>query len=469
MLLNIAPNWPGLGLAALLGLTGCGGGSGSSIGSTASTQSTVNFVVTDKPSTAITVLSFQVQISSAVLQPGNVPLLPKPVTVDLAELVSDTGFLASTVIDSGRFTSLEISYANPRVTIQNNTGTTLALSGQSCVAGAVCTFVPVLNNANVTISDGVFPLTLTASTSTGIKLDLSIPDLLQSDLSVTFANGSSVNLSLLGGSPTRIDGVLGNVTSVGGGQVHLTTAFGDSLVLNEGSSSLYSYADTVCVSSDAACVMSGQIVTVDASLGGDGSLIIDSMGYLGPSGASLTKALLLGSSSGSSTAQLLLRRNVNASSLVPGEIATVTLSPSASYAVAVASYPSVSGASFSGTQDLLPGQEVIVDVGSDLTAGEAPTFTASEVFLLPSQVIGDVAVVDSANSMLTIDSLTGLFTASAGQIQSIGVQTDANTTLVGFADLAAVTPAQPVVAKGPLLNVPGNTPVVAAVQLAARQ
>jgi hypothetical protein len=463
----------GLGIVALLGLAACGGGnsasSGSSSSTVASTQSTVNFVVTDTPSTAITVLSFQLQIASAVLQPGNVSLLPKPVTVDLAQLVSDTGFLASTVIDSGTFTSLEISYTNPQVTIQNNTAGTLTLAGQSCLAGAVCTFAPVLNNANVTISNGVFPLTLTASSSTGINLDLSIPDLLQSDLSVTFANGSSVNLSLLGSGPARIDDVLGTVTSVSASQVHLTTAFGDSLVLDEASTSLYNYPSSVCASASAACVTTGQTVAVDASLGGDGSFVIDSLGYLGPSGASLAKALVLGSSSSSDTAQLLLRRNVNASSLTPGEIATVTLSPTATYSVATASYPSVSGASFAGIQDLLPGQEVIVDVGSDLVAGAAPTFTTSAVFLQSSQVIGDVATVESATSALTIDSLTGLFTDSGLHLQSLGVQADASTTLVGFANLSAIVPGQLIAAKGPLLNVAGGMPVVAAVQLAARQ
>jgi hypothetical protein len=35
----------------------------------------------------------------------------------------------------------------------------------------------------VTLSSGVFPLTVTASSSTGLSMDLSIPDLLQSDLS----------------------------------------------------------------------------------------------------------------------------------------------------------------------------------------------------------------------------------------------------------------------------------------------
>ena len=186
------------GLATCLTVAGCGGGSSTSqTGQTSQTTpstATVNLVVADTPATNLTVLSFQVEITGAVLQPGNVALLPRPVTVDLAQLVSDTGFLASTVIDSATYTSLELTFANPQVTLLNNTGAAITLAGQSCAAGATCTFNPTLNNATVTISNGVFPLTLTASSSTGLNLDLSIPDLLQSDLSITLADGNRSTL-----------------------------------------------------------------------------------------------------------------------------------------------------------------------------------------------------------------------------------------------------------------------------------
>jgi hypothetical protein len=76
------------GLSLMTSLSGCGGGSSaSSAGSSpgvAASQSTVNLMVSDTPATAVTVLSFEVQITGAVLQPGNVSLLPRPVTVDLA-------------------------------------------------------------------------------------------------------------------------------------------------------------------------------------------------------------------------------------------------------------------------------------------------------------------------------------------------------------------------------------------------
>ena len=109
--------WLGLTLTLCLATAGCGG-SGDSSGASSTGQSastgTVNLVVADTPATDLTILSFQVQITGAVLQPGNVSLLPRPVTVDLAQLVSDTGFLSSTVIGSATYTSLEIGRASCR-------------------------------------------------------------------------------------------------------------------------------------------------------------------------------------------------------------------------------------------------------------------------------------------------------------------------------------------------------------------
>ncbi|MGC1781871.1 MAG: hypothetical protein WA708_05075, partial [Acidobacteriaceae bacterium] len=71
----------GAGLALCSLLSGCGAGSTSQPSQTSSGNATVNFVVTDTPPANVTVLSFQVQITGAVLQPGNVSILPRSVTV----------------------------------------------------------------------------------------------------------------------------------------------------------------------------------------------------------------------------------------------------------------------------------------------------------------------------------------------------------------------------------------------------
>jgi len=60
----------------------------------------INLVVMDTSPTNIAVLSFQTQMTGAVLQTDNVSLLVHPVAADLAQLVTDTGVVASSVIGS---------------------------------------------------------------------------------------------------------------------------------------------------------------------------------------------------------------------------------------------------------------------------------------------------------------------------------------------------------------------------------
>lgn len=470
-----------LGLAATLLLNGCGSGTTSQGSTTSPTaNATVNFVVTDTPPANVAVLAFQLQITGAVLQPGNVSLLPRPVTVDLAQLVSDTGFLASTVIDSGTYTSLTVTYANPQVTILNTSAAPIVVAGQTCSPGAVCTFSPALNQASVTISSGIFPVTVQANSTTGLNMDLSIPDLLQSDLSVTLANGTSVNVSLLpqpsssSAQQAEIDDVFGTITSISGTQINMTTALGDSLVLTSSSSTKYNYPASVCSTAGASCLSAGQLVTANLSLLGDGALALNSISYVGNSGTPAVKGLVLSADTTAATPsiQLLVQRTENASTLLPGEIATVYLPSGTTYAVGTASYPAVSGGSLSSPVNMLSGQELVMSVGSNLVSGSAPSFDAGAVYLESSQLIGRVVSVNSGASSVAINSLSGLFLWKPPIVQQLEIQTDATTAFVGFpsASINGLAVGQFVAAKGPLFNTTSSagSPTIGAIQLRER-
>lgn len=472
------------GLGLIIGIYACGCSAGST-GTTTPTptptaNATVNMVVTDTPPTSIAVLSFQVQITGAVLQPGSVSLLPRPVTVDLAQLATDTGFLASTVIDSGTFTSLTMTFANPQVTILNNRPTAITVAGTTCEPGAVCTISPALNNASVTISSGVFPITIAANSTTGLNLDLSIPDLLQSDLSVTLANGTSVNLTLLPAPASgtseeaKVDDVFGTITSISGNQIGMKTALGDSLVLTSSSSTAYNYPDSVCSSNTASCVSVGQVVTTDLSLLGDGSLAVNAVSYAGGSGAQAVKGLILSvdTSAATPTMSLLVQRSVNMTSLTAGEIATVTLPAGMTFTVGTANFPAASAAAFSNVSGLMPGQEVVIDAGSDLITGSAPSFTASAAYLESSQLIGAVSSIDTAQSSIAMNGLSALFTQTGLGIKQMDVQTGAATSFVGFssASLSELSDGDFIAVKGPLFNTLGTAgiPTVSAIELRKR-
>ena len=226
-----------------------------------------------------------------------------------------------------------VTYENPQVTILNNSVAPIVIAGQTCAAGSVCTLSPALNQASVTISNGVFPIAVQANSTTGLNMDLSIPDLLQSDLSITLANGGSVKVSLLPqpasatSQQAEIDDVFGTVTSISGNQIGMTTAVGDSLVLTSSGSTKYNYPVSVCSTAGASRLTSGQLITANLSLLGDGALALNSISYVGSTGTPLVKGLVLSAetSAADPSVQLLIQRTENESTILPGEIATVYL------------------------------------------------------------------------------------------------------------------------------------------------
>ena len=453
-----------LTLCAVTGLflSGCTAGNQSAAPTTAAASSgTVNLVVQDTPPTGITVLSFQLQIASATLQPGSIALLKHPVTVDLADLVTDTSFLASQVIDSGTYTSLTVTYSNPEVTLMNSSSAPLVTPVGTCAVGQVCTFAPRLNNASVTISSGVFPITVTASSTTGLNLDLSISNLLQSDLSLTFANGQSVNLSLLStlasltSQQSQIDAVLATVQSVNGQQVTIQTALGNSLNINLNSTTSYSYPSAVCSAASSSCLTAGQIVDLNLSLLGNGSLVAQSVTYADASGGAAARGVVL--AGGSDGFQVLLHQVIPGNTAVArGSVVTIDPASGALFAVPFTGYPVVSGSGFAGAGDLVAGQQVLLQVA---TGSSSTTYNSSRIYLEPSQTVGTVQSVNSGADSFALNGLTGLWTASRPVVNQIQCQAGSATeyeNLSSSSSLGSLTPGSAVGVKGLVFNSAGG-------------
>jgi hypothetical protein len=449
-----------------LALSGCSAGnqSSSSAGSSSANASTgtVNLVAQDTPPVGITVLSFHLQIANATLQPGSVSLLNRPVTVDLAQLVTDTSFLASQVVDSGTYSSLTVTYDNPQVTLMNSSNAPLVTPAGTCAAGQVCTFTPRVNNASVTISSGIFPLTVTASSTTGLNLDLSITDLLQSDLSLSFASGQSVNLSLLSAlasltdQQSEIDAVLATVQSVNGQQVTIQTALGNSLTVDLNTTTGYNYPSAVCSTASSSCLVTGQIVDLNLSLLGNGSLVAQRVTYADASGGAAARGTVLAiPASGANSSQILLHQVIpGGTSAASGNTVTIAPASGALFAVPFTGYPVVNGGSFAGTGDLVAGQEVLLQ----LAAGSSTTNLGSaRIYLEPSQTTGVIQSVNAGADSFALNGLTGLWTASQPVINQIDCQAGSQTQYenLSSASLAALSPGSPVGVKGLVFN-PGS-------------
>jgi hypothetical protein len=440
-------------LAAVACVSACGGGSSDQA---TAQPATVSLVARDAPATGTSIVSFQIQITDAVLQPGNVHLIRNPITVDLAQLVTDSAFLASAVIGSGTYTSLELSFADPQLTLVNNTGQTIDTPNQECAPGATCTFAPTLTQATLSISSGVFPIELAAGTGSGLQIDLNIPDLLQSDLSISFANGQSVNLALLQGTRlSSIDGILAAVESVRGSQVTVRTAYNGTLVLGTDSATQLLFPAAPCAAQNLGCLAPGTVIEADADLTGGGALQARRMSVVGAAGSTVVKGMVQAVDSAASPAslQMVVHQVVPAGgSLARGDVATVQLASGAVLSVdPTTPYPAVPQGAFAAAGDLAAGQEVLAHLSGAVALAPAPSFDSDALMLGPSQLAGVVQSIAAGGSGFTMTGLASYFDAASPAVTAVDVLTGSATEYAGVTP-ETLAPQQVVAVKGPLFK-----------------
>ena len=137
---------------------GCGGGMSSSQTPTATNMTQATLTIHDNPPMGVTVLSFEIEVTGAALQPSDstkqpVSMLSEPEDIELEHLQTESALLASKSVPTGTYNSLMVSFANPKMTIQNQTGMTLTLGSQMCADKQVCEFDPKLNQSSVTVAN----------------------------------------------------------------------------------------------------------------------------------------------------------------------------------------------------------------------------------------------------------------------------------------------------------------------------
>lgn len=102
--------------------------------------SALSVTVTDTPPTNVTVLSFEVSVTGATLNPGGPDLLAGrgPVRIEAEELETESAFFNTVGVAPGTYTMLNLTFANPELTFKNGTNVNLA----GCAPGAVCEINP---------------------------------------------------------------------------------------------------------------------------------------------------------------------------------------------------------------------------------------------------------------------------------------------------------------------------------------
>lgn len=169
--------------------------------------------MTDTPPTTVSILSAEVTLTGATLNPGNVSLFSGSTTVELTRLQTDIGYLTTAPnIPAGSYTSLSLTFANPMLTIENDTGNAIG----TCAVGSICTMAPT-TVANLATTINLSSFSIVANSSAGLLVDVNLDNLLSLTMGADFKAGTSVSAFTPAGTGAPLVGaedVVGQVMSV---------------------------------------------------------------------------------------------------------------------------------------------------------------------------------------------------------------------------------------------------------------
>jgi hypothetical protein len=496
-------------------LTGCSSNSTTIHGCTASCpaspQGTVYMTMADDPPAGVTVLSFDVTLTSATLTPTSgtpVSLLnnivnfgsASPPQIDVTQLQAVTSFLSSAQVPPGMYTSLNLTLANPQLVIYNQSDASL---GSSCAVGSICELTPSFDNNSSTLafSSSPFPVMVNESGLAGFLIDFHLNTVIQPDLSLNLAVADGVAVSQLPATPAAAQ--LGSITGTVGTVIASTGVFtvgapwgGTFDIATTSSTAFNNFPSSACTTPGIGCLAQGQIVTVQISsmvaTGYSGVLTASAVDYVQAANAqtvegTVIEILPLPVPAGELIVDVLLHSNPTSASGFPlGGIATVTLASSATYAIDNNGFTIPSGLSFTGEEDIAVGQnlQLVVSPGTLTTNGSGPgssawgpppaiAFTASSVELEPSQMTGSITAIDSSATSFTM-GVAGQFFAPwplSSAVSSFNVVTTGQTSYTGFNpdSFSGLATGDFVSVNGWLFPpTSGSTPVIAAQSVVSR-
>jgi hypothetical protein len=383
----------------------------------------VTVTMTDDPPSGVSVLFFQVSLTSATLTPAagstsmsSVSLIENPIQIDVTQLQALSAFLANENVPAGTYSSLNLTFANPQLVIYNSSDTAL---GTSCAVGSVCTLTPSIgNSATVSFTSAPFPLTVSNSTPLGLLVDFHLNTIIQPDLSVNLGAANGVALSqvtaVVAGQVPPFGFITGTFVSLNSSQNQFTmqTAWGKTLTIDvNNSTQLVDWPP--CVSPGGLyCLTAGDAVQVQvAAVNSDGSLLAASVKWLLVKNAQNVLGTVIGFDVGH-IKLLVHASSIAAAGTAPpqGSIATVTLDSGAAFAVDANGFTIPSWLIFASTENLTWGQQLQleVDPGSVSCAtttvipGPPPicTFSTNSVKLEPSQMTGTISAIDAPDFTL---------------------------------------------------------------------
>ena len=432
-------------------LAGCGGSATTS--SIAPGSVPVSLTMGDAPPSGVTVLSFEITVTGAVLQQSGgatVSLLSSPTDVELSNLQTGTTLLNTSGAPAGTYQSVQVTFANAELTIQNNSGATI----DGCANGQVCELKPSISPATVAYSGAPFPLTLSAGSPTGLALDFNLGQSIQNDLSISPSiSFTQLQVTSEGESEQldHLDDLSGTVVAKGSNQFTLQNSNGQSYVIGVDSNTQYEdFGSAGCSAADFSCVAQNQNLEVSAGLMAGGSLVAKEVQLEGESNEEDLEGVVVSIESPTQFNMVVLDEIPDISGIQVGNPITVTIQAGATFLVDNSIGVSIPAADvFATAADLMVGQEVQV---RRLSAGSTGTSVATDQLTLkPSEVTASVDAVQSS-SAFTLNNLPALFTAASPSVNQISVLTSSVTTYEDVTGVGGLSAGDNVSVKGLLFK-----------------
>lgn len=432
-------------------LSSCGGANNSQL----MTGSPVSLTMRDAPPVGVTVLSFEITVTGALLEPGDVPLVNKAITVEVEKLQTETAFLNTANAQPGVYNSIALTFANPELTILNKSGSPIG----NCADGAVCELKPALSQGSVMYSASPFPLTLTSNTPVGLLLDFDLNASIQTDLSVT----PTITLTQLPavqgtGELEDLEEVMGQVTGkdTDKSQFTLQTDATMSLTIDVNGSTEFEGFDEIGLANSFSSVTMGQNLEVDLGLMSGGALLAKKVELKENANGEEVEGTVVSVDSPTQFKVVALDEMPDIAGMEVGNVVTVAIQSGASFRVDADGLTLPSDVIFNGSADLLVGQNVEVRL---ISGSSGTSVTTDRLTLKMSQFPAKVASVNGSN--FTVNNLPTLFTGASPAITEINVVTTMETEFEDVANVTALNSGDPVSLRGLLFKTTASPELVA--------
>jgi hypothetical protein len=453
-------------LVASAALASCGGRGVSSGGGGSAGTAPVVLTMTDTPPTNVSLLSAKVTLTGATLGPGNVSLFSGATTIELTRLQTDIAYISTTLVPSGSYTSLALTFSNPILTIENDTGSSLVTGGSNpaCISSAICTIQSVATNLSTTIT---LSPTMTVSTTSGAGLlaDVNLNNLLSATLGADFKNGVTVSEftpASSGAPPVGAEDVVGHVTTTDAthSKFSLQNAVGMFSLTVDNTTTFLNFPTGTCTTPSIACVQANQILSVDISIRADGTPVARNVLFEDADSTDIEVEGIITSTGSLTFKMVTLAESAVITGLPIGTLSTVTYAvttPSdVDFIHADSAQVVTTGLLFSVSvpADLIVGQQVQVRRNPNSSGN---SITADRVRLRSSRVSG--IFQSGTTSLFSLNNLPSLFT-SRGTLQ-IQVQTSNPTICTGTVSCSSLAATHSESVRGPLFANSGSPTLVA--------